>query len=57
MGGCQGFTKRRAESVQMGDLYPRWVGARELLLHQRNPYSEEISHENSDGLLWAHSYA
>jgi hypothetical protein len=31
--------------VQMGDLYPRWVGARELLLHGRNPYGPEVSHE------------
>ena len=31
--------------AQMGDLYPRWVGARELLLHQRNPYGEEVTHE------------
>ncbi len=30
---------------QMGDLYPRWVGARELLLNGRNPYSAEVSHE------------
>ena len=31
--------------VQLGDLYPRWVGTRELLLHGRNPYSPEVSHE------------
>lgn len=31
--------------TQMGDLYPRWVGSRELLLHGRNPYSPEVSHE------------
>jgi hypothetical protein len=30
---------------QMGDLYPRWVGTRELLLNQRNPYGKEVSHE------------
>jgi len=29
----------------MGDLYPRWVGTRELLIHGRNPYSPEVSHE------------
>jgi hypothetical protein len=28
-----------------GDLYPRWYGAHELLLHGRDPYSPEISHE------------
>jgi hypothetical protein len=31
--------------AQMGDLYPRWVGARELLLNGRNPYGIEVSHE------------
>lgn len=27
------------------DLYPRWLGTRELLLHHRNPYSPEITRE------------
>jgi Glycosyltransferase family 87 len=27
------------------DLYPRWVGARELLLHGRDPYTMEITRE------------
>jgi hypothetical protein len=31
------------------DLYPRWLGARELLLHQRNPYSSEITQEIQQG--------
>ncbi len=31
--------------AQMGDLYPRWVGTRELLIHKRDPYSPEVSHE------------
>lgn len=31
--------------AQMGDLYPRWVGTREVLLNDRNPYSAEVSHE------------
>jgi hypothetical protein len=31
--------------AQMGDLYPRWVGTRELLLNGRNPYGPEVSHE------------
>lgn len=30
---------------QMGDLYPRWVGTRELLLRGRNPYGPEVSGE------------
>jgi len=29
----------------LSDLYPRWLGSRELLLHHRNPYSPEISRE------------
>ncbi len=27
------------------DLYPRWVGARELLWHGRDPYTMEVTHE------------
>lgn len=30
---------------QMGDLYSRWVGTRELLLNGRNPYGTEVRHE------------
>ena len=29
----------------LSDLYPRWLGSRELLLHRRNPYSREITRE------------
>jgi hypothetical protein len=29
----------------LSDLYPRWLGARELLLHHRNPYSSEVTRE------------
>jgi hypothetical protein len=29
----------------LSDLYPRWVGARELLLHHRDPYSSEVTRE------------
>jgi len=29
----------------MGDLYPRWVGTRELLLYGLNPYGAEVSHK------------
>ncbi|MGA8500428.1 MAG: glycosyltransferase family 87 protein [Candidatus Sulfotelmatobacter sp.] len=31
--------------AQISDLYSPWVGTRELLLHRRNPYSPEVSHE------------
>ncbi len=29
----------------LSDLYPRWLGARELLLHGRDPYSEDVTRE------------
>jgi hypothetical protein len=29
----------------LSDLYPRWLGARELLLHHRNPYDPEVTRE------------
>ena len=45
-----------AEAVQhnkprgnLSDLYPRWLGARELLLHRRNPYSSELTREIQQG--------
>jgi len=31
--------------AQMGDLYPRWVGTREVFLYRHNPYSADVSHE------------
>ncbi len=31
------------------DLYPRWLGARELLQHRRNPYSDEMTVEIQKG--------
>ncbi len=33
----------------LSDLYPRWLGARELLLHGRNPYSPEVTLEIQRG--------
>lgn len=32
-------------AMDIGDLYPRWHGARELLLHGRDPYGPEVSRE------------
>ena len=29
----------------LSDLYPRWLGTRELLLHRRNPYHSDITRE------------
>jgi hypothetical protein len=33
----------------LSDLYPRWLGARELLLHHRNPYGDDITAEIQKG--------
>ncbi len=33
----------------LSDLYPRWLGTRELLLHHRDPYSPEITREIQSG--------
>src|ERR1700756_5963344 len=33
----------------LSDLYPRWLGARELLLHHRNPYADDITLEIQKG--------
>jgi Glycosyltransferase family 87 len=33
----------------LSDLYPRWLGARELLLHHRNPYGDDIAIEIQEG--------
>lgn len=33
----------------LSDLYPRWLGARELLRNHRNPYSSEVTQEIQQG--------
>src|SRR5215831_5664662 len=33
----------------LSDLYPRWLGARELLLYGRDPYSREVTREIQQG--------
>lgn len=33
----------------LSDLYPRWLGARELLLHHRDPYGGDITREIQEG--------
>jgi hypothetical protein len=33
----------------LSDLYPRWLGARELLQHRRDPYSREVTLEIQEG--------
>jgi hypothetical protein len=33
----------------LSDLYPRWLGARELLLHHRDPYGDDVTREIQAG--------
>src|ERR1700681_663370 len=33
----------------LSDLYPRWLGARELLLRKRNPYGDALAIEIQKG--------
>ncbi len=33
----------------LSDLYPRWLGARELLLHHRDPYGADVTREIQAG--------
>lgn len=40
---------RNAPRGNLSDLYPRWLGARELLLRGRNPYHDEITREIQTG--------
>jgi len=37
--------ERGAPRGNLSDLYPRWLGARELLLHHRDPYGADIARE------------
>ena len=37
--------ERGAPRGNLSDLYPRWLGARELLMHHRDPYTAEITRE------------
>jgi hypothetical protein len=41
------------KNMHLSDLYPRWYGARELLLHGRDPYSAEVTREIQ---LWRYGY-
>jgi hypothetical protein len=39
--------------IHFSDLYPRWYGSRELLLHGRDPYGPEVSREIQQ---WAYGH-
>jgi len=43
------FRLANAAAGNWSDLYPRWLGARELLLHGRNPYSPEMTRDIQRG--------
>ncbi|MGD1006096.1 MAG: hypothetical protein ABR980_02565, partial [Ignavibacteriaceae bacterium] len=34
------------------DLYPRWLGSREALLHHRDPYGADVTREIQTGFLF-----
>ena len=40
---------RQSPRGNLSDLYPRWLGARELLLRHRDPYGADITVENQIG--------
>jgi hypothetical protein len=41
--------ERKIPRGNLSDLYPRWLGARELLLHRQNPYSLEVTLQIQEG--------
>lgn len=41
--------RRGTPRGNLSDLYPRWLGARELLFHRRDPYSREVTEEIQAG--------
>jgi hypothetical protein len=43
------FQRADAAHGNWSDLYPRWLGARELLWQHRNPYSAEVTREIQRG--------
>jgi hypothetical protein len=45
----QDAAARERPRGNLSDLYPRWLGARELLLHHRNPYGEDVTSEIQKG--------
>ena len=53
---CVLIPYQKADAVSRGrprgnlsDLYPRWIGARELLLHGRDPYGADVTREIQAG--------
>src|SRR5579864_506196 len=47
-------TQALAKGVPIGnnsDLYPRWLGGREVLLHHRDPYAADVTREIQTGFF------
>lgn len=40
---------RHVPRGNLSDLYPRWLGSRELLLHHRDPYGADVTREIQSG--------
>ena len=38
-------TIARDRAGDLGDLYPRWYGTRQLVLHGQNPYGQRVSED------------
>jgi hypothetical protein len=45
LAGTPHFFRLISHAPALSDLYPVWLGSRELLVHHRNPYSPEVSRE------------
>jgi hypothetical protein len=45
LAGVPHFFRLVSKPPSLNDLYPVWIGSRELLVHGRNPYSPDISRE------------
>ena len=45
LAGVHHLLRLVSKPPSLNDLYPVWVGSRELLVHGRNPYSREVSRE------------
>lgn len=45
LAGTPHFVRVIFNPPSLSDLYPVWLGSRELLVHHRNPYSPDISRE------------
>ncbi len=45
LAGIPHFLRVLSNPPSLNDMYPVWLGSRELLVHHRNPYSAEVTQE------------